>query len=243
MRAAGVGRLVFSSTAATYGEPDVDADRRGHADRAGQHVRQHEARGRPDADRRGARARSRGRLAAVLQRRGRERAARRGPPPGDAPDPAGAAGRGRQARLGRDLRHRLPDRRTARRSATTSTSRISARAHLLALEKAVPGRHDIYNLGIERGYSVREVIETARAVTGREIVVREEGRRAGDPPRLVAANARARAGLGLDARADRSRTWCATPGRGTRRTPTATELRAAPAASRRAWSRTTRRCP
>ena len=43
---------------------------------------------------------------------------------------------------------------------------------------------------------MREVIEAARAVTGREIVALEEGRRAGDPPRLVASNARARTGLG-----------------------------------------------
>jgi UDP-glucose 4-epimerase len=70
------------------------------------------------------------------------------------------------------------------------------RAHILALEKAVPGRHDVYNLGSERGYSVREVIDTARRVTGREIPVVEAGRRAGDPPRLVAANARAREQLG-----------------------------------------------
>ena len=39
------------------------------------------------------------------------------------------------------------------------------RAHILALEKAQPGRHDIYNLGCAHGYSVREVIETARKVT------------------------------------------------------------------------------
>ncbi|MBE2317482.1 UDP-glucose 4-epimerase GalE [Solirubrobacter sp. CPCC 204708] len=69
-------------------------------------------------------------------------------------------------------------------------------AHALAVDKAVEGRHDIYNLGSERGYSVREVIETARAVTGREIVAIEQERRAGDPPRLVASNARARVGLG-----------------------------------------------
>jgi UDP-glucose 4-epimerase len=70
------------------------------------------------------------------------------------------------------------------------------RAHILALEKVVPGRHDVYNLGSERGYSVREVIDAARAVTGREIVAREQGRRPGDPPQLVASNARARSGLG-----------------------------------------------
>ena len=71
-----------------------------------------------------------------------------------------------------------------------------ATAHILALEKAVPGRHDIFNLGSARGYSVREVIEAARAVTGRAIVAVEEDRRAGDPPQLVASNARARSGLG-----------------------------------------------
>jgi UDP-glucose 4-epimerase len=71
-----------------------------------------------------------------------------------------------------------------------------ARAHILALESAVPARHDIFNLGSERGYSVREVIEAARRVTGREIVALEEARRPGDPPRLVASNARARSGLG-----------------------------------------------
>jgi UDP-glucose 4-epimerase len=71
-----------------------------------------------------------------------------------------------------------------------------ATAHLLALDHAAPGRHDIFNLGSESGNSVREVIEAARRVTGREIVAVEEARRAGDPPRLVASNARARAELG-----------------------------------------------
>jgi UDP-glucose 4-epimerase len=71
-----------------------------------------------------------------------------------------------------------------------------ARAHVLALEKAVAGRHDIYNLGTSTGYSVRQVIDAVKRVTGREFEVREEARRAGDPPRLVAANAKAREGLG-----------------------------------------------
>ena len=69
-------------------------------------------------------------------------------------------------------------------------------AHALAVDKAVDGEHAIYNLGSETGYSVRQVIETARTVTGREIVAVEQERRAGDPPRLVASNARARVGLG-----------------------------------------------
>jgi UDP-glucose 4-epimerase len=69
-------------------------------------------------------------------------------------------------------------------------------AHVLALEHASAGRHEVYNLGSARGYSVREVIEAARAVTGREIVAADEPRRPGDPPRLVASNERARSALG-----------------------------------------------
>ena len=78
-------------------------------------------------------------------------------------------------------------------------------AHLLALDTLERGRHRIFNLGTGDGYTVREVIEAARRVTGREIPVREEGRRPGDPPELVAANARARDGarLGAAARARR----------------------------------------
>jgi UDP-glucose 4-epimerase len=69
-------------------------------------------------------------------------------------------------------------------------------AHLLALERLQPGVHRVFNLGSGDGYSVRDVIEAARKVTGREIVAREEPRRPGDPPELVAANARAREELG-----------------------------------------------
>jgi UDP-glucose 4-epimerase len=73
-------------------------------------------------------------------------------------------------------------------------------AHALALEANRPGEHRIYNLGTGHGYSVRQVIETARAVTGREIPAVEEPRRAGDPPALVAAADRARAELGWEPR-------------------------------------------
>jgi UDP-glucose 4-epimerase len=69
-------------------------------------------------------------------------------------------------------------------------------AHLLALDALKPGTHLIVNLGSGDGYTVREVIDAARRVTGREIPVREEERRPGDPPELVAANARARYELG-----------------------------------------------
>ena len=73
-------------------------------------------------------------------------------------------------------------------------------AHLLALERLSGGEHRIYNLGSGDGYTVREVIDAARRVTGREIPVREEGRRPGDPPELVAANSRAREELGWEPR-------------------------------------------
>lgn len=61
-----------------------------------------------------------------------------------------------------------------------------ADAHLLALEKLTPGARLKLNLGTGRGYSVREVIEACREVTGRAIPEREGARRPGDPPELVA---------------------------------------------------------
>jgi UDP-glucose 4-epimerase len=69
-------------------------------------------------------------------------------------------------------------------------------AHVLALEHNEPGRYSVLNLGTGHGYSVREVIEAARRVTGREIAAREEARRPGDPAALVAAADRAREELG-----------------------------------------------
>ncbi len=69
-------------------------------------------------------------------------------------------------------------------------------AHMLALDALRPGEHRVFNLGTGDGYTVREVIDAARRVTGREIPTRDEGRRPGDPPELVAANGRAREELG-----------------------------------------------
>lgn len=71
-----------------------------------------------------------------------------------------------------------------------------ARAHLLALDASVPGRHEICNLGNGIGFSVREVIETARRVTGHPIPAVDAPRRAGDPAVLVASADRARDVLG-----------------------------------------------
>jgi UDP-glucose 4-epimerase len=70
-------------------------------------------------------------------------------------------------------------------------------AHTLALEHLRGGgQSEFINLGNGHGYSVMEVIETARRVTGHEIEVRVEPARAGDPARLVADATKARAVLG-----------------------------------------------
>jgi len=70
-------------------------------------------------------------------------------------------------------------------------------AHLLALQKLWQGGDsDAFNLGNGNGFSVREVIETAHAVTGRKIPVTYGERRAGDPARLVADATRAQEELG-----------------------------------------------
>ncbi|MBE6970325.1 MAG: UDP-glucose 4-epimerase GalE [Ruminococcaceae bacterium] len=72
-----------------------------------------------------------------------------------------------------------------------------ARAHLLALEYLDRGGESgAFNLGSGTGYSVREIIETARTVTGRPIPAAVEPRRAGDPSVLIASNAKAQEVLG-----------------------------------------------
>ncbi len=70
------------------------------------------------------------------------------------------------------------------------------RAHLLALEASKPGEHRVYNLGNGSGFSVLEVVEAARSVTGENIRAEEAPRRAGDPPELVASGEAIRADLG-----------------------------------------------
>ncbi|HJQ48638.1 MAG TPA: UDP-glucose 4-epimerase GalE [Amycolatopsis sp.] len=71
-----------------------------------------------------------------------------------------------------------------------------ADAHLLALEHAEAGAHRIYNLGNGTGFSVRQVIDACRTVTGHPIPAAVAPRRAGDPAILVAASDRAREELG-----------------------------------------------
>ncbi len=73
-------------------------------------------------------------------------------------------------------------------------------AHLLALGHAGDGTHDIFNLGNGNGFSVQEVLDVARDVTGADIPAVEQPRRPGDPPALVGAAGKARSVLGWEPR-------------------------------------------
>jgi UDP-glucose 4-epimerase len=104
-----------------------------------------------------------------------------------------------------------------------------AEAHLLALDAAEPGRHTIYNLGNGAGFSVLDVVEAVRRVTGHPLPTTVAPRRPGDPAVLVASSARIREDLGWvprkptvdemvadawafeQARADRERTGAKAP--------------------------------
>jgi len=195
MRASGCTRIVFSSTAATYGEPDVElitedtpnvpVNTYGNSKLAIDRMLTDEARAHG--------------IAAVSLRYFNVAGASGALGEDHEPEThliplvlqAAAGKRANVALFGTD--YPTPDGTAVRDYIHVDDLAV---AHALAVDKAVPGEHAIYNLGSERGYSVREVIDTARAVTGREIAVVEQERRAGDPPRLVASNARARLGLG-----------------------------------------------
>ncbi|MGK8491046.1 UDP-glucose 4-epimerase GalE [Nocardia asiatica] len=71
-----------------------------------------------------------------------------------------------------------------------------AQAHLLALATAEAGTHRIYNLGSGTGFSVREVISACERVTGLPITAQDAPRRPGDPATLIASSARAITELG-----------------------------------------------
>lgn len=76
-----------------------------------------------------------------------------------------------------------------------------ADAHVLALNHLLKnGKSDIFNLGIGRGFSVREVIEKSREITGRNIKFIEDQRRPGDPPILIAGSEKAKTLLGWQPR-------------------------------------------
>jgi len=71
-----------------------------------------------------------------------------------------------------------------------------ADAHLLALKAAEAGEHKIYNLGNGNGFSNKEVVATVKRVTGVDFPVEIGPRRAGDPAELVASSERAKNELG-----------------------------------------------
>ena len=75
-----------------------------------------------------------------------------------------------------------------------------ASAHVLGLEYLLKGgSSEVFNLGNGRGFSVKEVIETAKLVTGRDIKVVECDRRPGDPPVLIGSSEKANRILGWQA--------------------------------------------
>ena len=72
-----------------------------------------------------------------------------------------------------------------------------AQAHILAVKYLMDGnKSDIFNLGNGVGFTVRQVIDEAKKVTGVDIKVVEEGRRAGDPATLIASSEKAKSVLG-----------------------------------------------
>ena len=73
-------------------------------------------------------------------------------------------------------------------------------AHLVLLENLKPGEGLFYNLGVGRGYSNREIIDSAKRVTGKNITIKEAQRRAGDPPELFAAPDKIKRDLGWSAK-------------------------------------------
>jgi UDP-glucose 4-epimerase len=95
-----------------------------------------------------------------------------------------------------------------------------ADAHRRALDACRPGEHQVYNLGNGAGFSVCEVIDMCRQVTGRDIVTEVADRRAGDPAVLVASSERIAAELGWhplnDLRAMAADAWEFTRSRGPR---------------------------
>ena len=72
-----------------------------------------------------------------------------------------------------------------------------AQAHILAMKYLCDGNDsNIFNLGNGVGFTVKEVVETARKVTGHPIPAKEEPRRAGDPSMLIASSEKAKEVLG-----------------------------------------------
>jgi UDP-glucose 4-epimerase len=197
MRAAAVNVLVFSSTCAVYGEPDEVPITENTATRP---VNPYGTSKRTVDEMIGAEARAHG-LAAVSLRYFNVAGASGSL--GEAHDPethlipnvlSAAAGlRSSVQVFGTD--YPTPDGTAVRDYIHVEDL---ARAHVLSLKDARAGEHAIYNLGNGSGFSVLEVIDVARAVTGREIATLDAPRRAGDPPVLIASSEKIRTELGWE---------------------------------------------
>jgi UDP-glucose 4-epimerase len=195
MRKAGVGKLVFSSTCATYGEPEVvPIDEQTPPSPVNSYGQSKLAVDRMIADE----CRAHG-LGAVSLRYFNVAGA--SGPHGEDHDPethliplilrAAAGTRKSVSVFGTD--YPTPDGTAIRDYVHVEDL---ADAHVRALEHVTGGTHQVFNLGSGDGYSVREVIEAVKRVTGKDFTVHEEARRPGDPPQLVAANQKIRDTLG-----------------------------------------------
>ena len=204
MREAGVRTLVFSSTAADLRRARAELPITGDRRRPGPPT--------PTAPPSSpsttmitgeAAAHGLGAVSPALLQRGRARTAtqRRAARPGDPPHPDRPPGRRRAAARRSPSSATTTRPRTAPASATTSTSPTWPRPTCSRSTPPTPGEHLICNLGNGNGFSVREVIEAVREVTGHPIPARSGPRRAGDPAVLVASAAPARRASWAGARA------------------------------------------
>ena len=195
---AGVRQVIFSSTAAVYGNAEECRAARGRADGADLALRHLEADVGDHAARRRQGARPALRHPALLQCR-RRRSARPHRPVDAGRDPSDQGrlrGGARQAAEDVGLRHRLSD--TPDGTCIRDYIHVSdlARAHSAALgHLRRGGASATFNCGYGRGCSVFEVIDAVRRVSGRDFPVEIEGRRPGDPAALVANVDRIRATL------------------------------------------------
>jgi UDP-glucose 4-epimerase len=199
MRVTGTSRIVFSSTAAVYGEPEripiTEADPVRPTSPYGatkiavdtalaEHARMHRA---------GAVSLRYFNVAgAYHDASGAWRGERHDPETHLIPSVLAAARAGRPVQLFGDD-YPTPDGTCIRDYIHVADL---ARAHLLALGATEPGAHKVFNLGSGRGYSNREVLGTCREVTGLDIPARVAPRRPGDPAVLVASSEAIEAELG-----------------------------------------------
>jgi UDP-glucose-4-epimerase GalE len=192
-RAAGVDRLVFSSTAAVYGEPErVPIDEDDPLSPANPYGATKLA-----AERRLERARDAGTLAFTALRYFNACGADGDQGEDHDPESHLIPLALRAARDGTALRVFGDNYPTADGTCVRDYVHVAdlAEAHVAALE-ALPAVQGAFNLGTGSGDSVRQVLDTVEAVTGLPLRREQSGRRAGDPPALVASNRRAEESIG-----------------------------------------------